>query len=132
MISYRQADLLQRFKEQNAPVLDCDLIIHFPQTVDGFAKVADGSRYVADMWLNTTAGKREINENIIAKVEKALRHSIERQVSEVGQTWSDFSKVIRDQVVAKLQPICAEPITVATQTTGRYEWIVHLKIKDLA
>ncbi len=143
MISYRQADLLNTFKEQNAPIVNVECTINFPTTNHGqeFLK-NDNGMYVADFWLNIDEIAPN-SEGVVDRISRVLNMPGLGEVnntslddvmilSKENETWDDFNRRLKREFVEKLQPICVEPIDVEPQTSGRYAWVLHMKIRNFS
>lgn len=134
MISFRQADLIPSMQEATTPPVDVDFILTFPTQNNGNEHGMKNGRYYAitEIHIKIPAGDIATNNRILDRVEKAMFPYAWGDIySSEGETYDDFNKRLRDTFKAQLAPISDVPPTHTAQSTGRYQWIIHLKIKPI-
>ena len=136
-ISFRHADLLDTLQETTTPPVDVDFIIIFPTANMGNEHAKKGDKYygITELSIKGTANN-PIENRVIDRVEKAMGDGIsnynwEDLYSFKDETFDDFTKRILRESKAKLATISDTPPTHSMQSTGRYQWIIHLKIKPI-
>jgi hypothetical protein len=137
MISYRQADLFDSFRDSQVPPVDVDFHIQFPTEQNGNAHGRKNGRYyaVTNMHVKVPASDMKTTDKIVERVELALGkdgHPLWGDIySEEDETFDDFSRRVRNEYMDRLAPISETTPVSNGHSVGRYELVIKLKIKPI-
>lgn len=128
---------MNSLKESQAIPVNVDFVITFPTANHGNEHAKKNGVYYAAPHLSISLTAPDpANELIIDRIEAVAPGYFDSEgdwyiYANEGETFDDFSKRLLYEYKEKLAPISETPPTHSMQTTGRYQWLIHLKIKPI-